>query len=227
MSSGGGASMLLMAGLCPPSRAAAAAPPCADVPLPAAAEAPPPTQYELRSGAARLLVGTDGALELFRGDAATSTARGRAVVPSFVTRFAGAVAVARPGASAGRVELYWGDAAVLRVVAQADADKPPLLWDAVRCCGCGARASLHCSALCTRCPPRLRSHAPHLALLRRLRAPAALLRAPHAACCPCVASLTTPDPLRPLARTFWMASWSNFPCGPARAPPTRATWRSW
>jgi len=77
------------------------------------ADDPPRATYELRSGAARLVVGTDGSLALFRGDAAAPTLLARAVIPWFVARHG--AAVADPSAPEGELELRWGDSARLRV----------------------------------------------------------------------------------------------------------------
>jgi len=90
----------------------------------------PPQQYELRSGAARLLVRTDGTLVLLREEAVTAT--GRAVVPWFVARQGARATVTNAAAASGRLEMRWGDNAVLRITATSHPEKPALSWDQAR-----------------------------------------------------------------------------------------------
>jgi hypothetical protein len=92
----------------------------------------PPQQYELRSGDARLLVRTDGTLVLLRGDDLAPAATGRAVVPWFVARQGARATVTNAAAASGRLEMRWGDGAVLRITATSHPDKPPLSWDQAR-----------------------------------------------------------------------------------------------
>jgi hypothetical protein len=90
----------------------------------------PPQPDELRSGAARLLVRTDGTLVLLRDEAVTAT--GRAVVPWFVARQGARATVTNAAAGSGRLEMRWGDNAVLRITATSHPEKPALSWDQVR-----------------------------------------------------------------------------------------------
>ena len=92
----------------------------------------PVATFELLSGAARLVVGTDGSLALFRGDAAAPALLARAVIPWFVARTGAAFAVTEPGTDGGVLELRWGDNARLRVTASDNAQTPRLGWGAVR-----------------------------------------------------------------------------------------------
>ena len=76
----------------------------------------PPATHELLSGSARLLVGTDGSLVLFRADKPDQpSVQGRAVLPWFLAR-QGAVATRADGDEGSEsLELRWGNSAVLRV----------------------------------------------------------------------------------------------------------------
>jgi hypothetical protein len=94
----------------------------------------PPATHELLSGSARLLVGTDGSLVLWRTDKPDQpSVQGHAVLPWFLAR-QGAVAT-RADAEEGSdsLELRWGNSAVLRVtpVGQGERSRQGL-WTQVR-----------------------------------------------------------------------------------------------
>lgn len=89
----------------------------------------PPASFELLSGDARLVVGTDGSLVLFQSDSARPSARARAIVPWFVARHGATAQLAQPGSpQEGLLELRWGDLARLRVTATSRQDQPVLHW---------------------------------------------------------------------------------------------------
>jgi hypothetical protein len=87
--------------------------------------------FELCSGDARLVVGTDGSLALFRGDAAAPSAVGRVVIPWFVARNGAKASVATEEGVSGALELNWGENARLRVTSTEERSGEAG-WDKVR-----------------------------------------------------------------------------------------------
>ena len=76
----------------------------------------PPATHELLSGSARLLVGTDGSLVLFRTDKPDQpSVQGRAVLPWFLARQGAVATRAEAEEGSDSLELRWGNSAMLRV----------------------------------------------------------------------------------------------------------------